>query len=195
MAKTAWPTGADVSEFATAMGVTLPSGLVMDDWAEAALAQWHTETGYSPFLSSASADYAFDPPGFAPLQLRGGFTAITVVKIAGVTQTAGENYWLEPTGGTPYTRIRFNSAVAGEPGDIVITGTRGYVDTNIPLDAWNAVAAKAAMMTAGFVSGTGASKIKQGSVTLEYGDGDMTPMRTLGSIWDSAVARYKRMWI
>jgi len=195
MSKADWPTGAESAVFATSMGVTIPAGLDLDELAEAARVDFEDLTGYDPFLEAASAAYTYDPPGWEILQLRCGFTAITAVTVGAddTVYTIGTDVWKEPVDapqrGAPYTQLRFRHALTGDPQTVTVTGTKGYASA-IPSDAWIAVASRAAILGAGFVAGTSATKQKVGSVAVEYGGGE-TPIGHLRSLWDRAIAKYR----
>jgi hypothetical protein len=169
MAESAYPTDSQISTFVTNSGVVLPSGYVFTNYGAAASAWWEEQTGYQPFLQTASATRTFNPPGDQPknrswtnLQWGGGTilnlnaaianqAAFVSLSVQGVTAawTLGTNFWLEPINapaqGQPYTRIRFSYPIYGAAYCVSVTALWGWGAT-IPEDAFQAILRKGAQM-------------------------------------------------
>lgn len=204
MPKTAWPTEAEVTAFAEANGITVPSGLDLGDIIDQIVEQIEMGTGFRPFLEGASADFYYDPPSHGPgrgytLMFRGGMTAVTAVTLgitndyAGYALTENQEFFLRPiqapTNYRPFTFIDFQSRPIGQPRSIKVTGTPGF-SARIPLDLWQAALGAMAeqVRIAGQGGYTDVERIKQGPVEYEFaGDADSGPMARL----DQVISRYR----
>lgn len=185
MAKSAWITPAELTAYLTGLGLSsIPAGITLQDEIDGAVAVFEKILGISPYLAIASDSYDYSPPRSAFLDLGGSFTAITVIKTgksltdAGTAQTEGQDYWLRPFGG-PYTSVELSSREYGDPDSIEVTGTKG-VTANIAVDLWNGVRDYAAAgvlemgVATGLVTQGPVSRVKQGGLDVEVGNGSKT---------------------
>lgn len=190
----AWPTTTELSTRLTEDGFTsLPSTATLQAALDTGKGNWEEETGFIPFLASGAhvARY-FDPPGPPAsarnairgggrvLHLQGGFAALTHIKVNGVAYTAGTDCYLRPNNAAlklkPYTSIEFITDIWGMPQCIEISAQWGWW-TTIPANAWEAVMQEAKYLLAPTLlqkASVGASRIKQGPVEVEYGEGKIT---------------------
>lgn len=178
MAKSAWPTGVELTTYLGGLGVsTIPAGIIAADEVLAAVEAFEEIAGFSPFLQdAAAANFTFDPPRRDWLDLGTYFMTIVSVTRDGSTMTLATDYWTRPNTGAPFNSLALNGAWCGDPQTIVVNGKRGYSAT-IPERLWNAVrdyaAAKvyAAAVAAGTVNLGAKTEIKQKDVTLKFAGG------------------------
>ncbi len=199
MAKSAWPTTSELSEYLTGFGIaSVPAGVSLQDELDAAVDAMRRYLGRT-YLQASSASKDYNPPRTGTLDLGGVFTAITSVKVgksnssAGTALTDQVDYWPKPFGG-PYTYIEFRDAQYGEPESIEVTGTPGESAT-IPVDLWKAVRDFAASSVYGVASIAGtvtpqASKIKQGPVDIEF-RGSSSKVSTDQQLMNAALSVFK----
>lgn len=179
MAKTAWPTTTELTNRLTGLGVTtIPTGVVLQDEIDKAVAVLEQVSGQSPFLMEDSAGvFKYSPPSSDWLDLKGRWATITEVSVDGEVQVENTDYYLLPYDG-PYRMIRFCGNLTGDPLTVSVTGKRGYSDT-IPLDVWLAVLDYAAATVYETAQASGAvmtgpvSEIQQDSVKLKFAGGSM----------------------
>lgn len=169
----------------------------------AAVDSWERDTLYKPFkVEAADTTRYFSPLESWPngiLNLRSGYISITSIttglsatELTGTVLTVDVDYWLEPMGTDgPYNYVRFASYQSGVPKSIKIIGKRGYNASEIPAEAWLAVANRAALECAMQTSAAGASSIKQGPVTISGEVGSL--LKGLDSQYKQAVGRYTRV--
>lgn len=198
MAKTAWPTTAELTNRLTGLGVTsIPTGVTLQDEIDKAVEMLERESHQSPFLAeSTAADFKYDPTRSNIVDLRGEWFTIVSVTVDGTALTVNEDFWLRPFNG-PYTSIEFNTVQFGDPFTIVVNGKRG-VGSNIPLRAWGAVLDYAAggvyrtASNAGTVATGSVKRIKQDSVEVEYAGGSSAMRQDTASILqDEAIGVFR----
>jgi hypothetical protein len=205
MAKTSWPTSADVLAYLDTLGVSqIPQGINLDDEVAAAVLALEAYADISPFLAGEPASYDFNAPRTSRLDLGSPFATITSVCVGKSATSDGSaladqvDYWPKPFGG-PYTSIEFRDIQYGEPESVCVTGRRGYSIT-VPLDAWNAVRDMAAAgvyrlaSMGGTVALGPASRVKQGGVDIEF-SGSRSAMSTderLRAAAEEVFKRYRR---
>lgn len=203
---TAWPVQEDFDARLGAFGATLPAGLDAEELIAEAVTEFERRTKWSPFLAEKEdSETAFDSDG-GSLDLRGGYVEVTTVTVdisfgsSGRVLTAIQDYSLMPAHAAavkrPFTDILFETAPMRGPGAILVTGKRGYC-TEIPKDAWYAVlnwAVREAIVASEGSKGT-VTEYQQDTVRKKFSSsqGDSAIDR-LGKKFDSAVARYKRVF-
>lgn len=201
-AKTAWPTSTELTNAIAGLGGSVPAGFSAEDIIEAATQQFELETGFDPWLpeSSDSTRY-YNPEGRATMSIPAYWTITSVTTgvqggSSGTVLTLGTDYWQEPyrdaADKIPCTRLRFLIPPTGYPQSIKIIGKRGHSDA-IPNDAWQAVLSLGCASLLMYAAGTSGSvsEIRQGLVTVKYGDGEESTVRRLMGKFNAAVMRYK----
>jgi hypothetical protein len=210
----AYPTGTDVTTLLTSLGLTVPSGYDLNDFATGAKEQWESLCGYTPFLQDASATARdFDPPGTSPsarsfgqygglriLLLRAGIVnqaAITSVVASGQTLVNGTDYRIAPLNASankkPYSRIEFNVPIYGQASSIVVTARWGAY-ASLPQEVFNAIRRQAA---ADFAMDRATGKLSSGITQIK--DDDVSITRTsevLGTLaaWSEALQRIRERY-
>lgn len=201
--RSAWPVAAELTTYATGMGVTVPTGAVLADYVASAIAEWEDVTGWRPFLgATSSTTRAYTPPDGYLLDLRGGFTSITAIRVGVSASSTGTllvestDYWLWPedavVGRRPYWGVKFAAAQFGQPNSITVAGKRGYYPS-IDEDAYMAVLKRAMSIVISHSVGAvgAATKIEQGPVKFTMAPGK-SAMETLDGEFYAAAMRYKR---
>lgn len=200
MAKSVWPTAADVTGGLTALGVTVPSGVDAGDLIDGAVSEFERRTGWTVFLAEASpSTYTYDTDGSAKIVLPDPFFAATAVVVDGVASVIGTDVFLGPTGaptrGRPYTYLDFLAVpVAYKPGLLAVTGKRGYTD-DIPVGVWNAVLGQAIAQGLMAIANTPGmvKRIKQDSVEIEFNSAaGQSYIDRLQNDFDKAITQYVR---
>lgn len=158
----------------------------------AAKSDFESAMKYEPFLAAAAdvtvpfspTDVLYLPNEMPMLDLDGGFTSVTSVKVGvtpdnptGDTLTVNEDYFLRParaaSKGKPYTWIEFYNGLStitlagatNYPDSIRVAGKRGYSLT-VPDWAFQAVTSRAAKRVMGRV----ATMIAGGATSMQLGD-------------------------
>jgi hypothetical protein len=172
MAKTVWPTAAEVTAVLVGAGLTVPGGYTAQDEIDAVIEEIERGTRRKWLPDGSDITVNFDPPTSLVLNLKGGWVSITSITRdvwdgdAGTLLVVGEDYVLQPVTAPdfakPYTSVEFIYPVTGYPGSLVIVGKRGN-HANIPLDLWVASLNVAAGRLAR--KSTTASSLTQGPVT------------------------------
>lgn len=178
MAKSAWITDAELEAYLAGIGVaTVPDGITLADEIDAAVEAFEEIAGFSPFLQDANAaNFTFDPSRRDFLDLKTYFMTVVSVTRDTSLMVEGEDYWLKPNAGAPFTHLRTRDAWSGDPQSIVINGKRGYSAT-IPTRLWNAVRDYAAAnvyrmaVSAGTANLGAKTEISQKDVTLKFAGG------------------------
>lgn len=156
----AWPLETDVQALLESAGAWDSAAALSLAFAlDAAVEEFESETGYSPFLNASAAETTryFNAPG--PIKnphaslggggnklfLGGGLLSISALLVDGVLQAPGVEYVdAQFQNNAPITMLRFPHLVFSKPNGISITGVWGYCST-LPKMAFNAVLARAAM--------------------------------------------------
>lgn len=205
MSQAAWPTEAEVGAAVASQGLTAPADL--DVHIGAAITSFQDMTGFNPFLEGASDDRRYDPPEYSDtLDLRGGFTSVTEVRVGlsysdttGTVLVETRDFDLLPLNARernkPFTSIRFQSSLGCLPNSIKVTGLPGF-DDEIPDDAWLAVRdAAMGLALLEILSGAStASEVQQGPVRIKFDneEGRSKIDRWLAGL-KTVAARYKRI--
>lgn len=197
-----YPDGSDLGAWLVQRGIltAIPadtSGL--DTLINVATAHWERDTGWLPFLASAqSSERTFTPDNKTSIQfLNIGLFELVGVEYREAAKTETEDFWLEPTGKTPKTRIQWEFVPTGRE-TVVINGFWGYTDT-LPADVEQAIYKIAAVeymqnYANGAVGLAGIPKrIKQDDVEKEFGENDSL-MKVLEREYHNTVMRYLAPW-
>jgi len=142
--RTAYPTGDDLADYITSLGIIDAAVLAdrlaalnLDQKAAAAARAWENSTQYQPFLANGSDTLrAFDPPASVYMDLEGGLLSL-VSLFVGVTLdspgqelTAERDFYLEPANapaqGTPYHTVCFRGYSYGWRGWGSFSGPWGW---------------------------------------------------------------------
>jgi hypothetical protein len=198
----AYPVGSDLAAALVARGIltAVPADTTeLSDIMSGVCTEFERDSGWLPFLyPGGETTRTFDPPTTPVLFLNVGLLDITTFEVSDTAQVAGEDYWLEPAGSGPYTRIRFAYQPAGEPQSIEINGEWGYT-TVLPADLERALIGKAVAVylrdTANAYVGIGGvpTRIKQDDVEKEYGENG-TLIKQFERAYANAVSRYLAPW-
>lgn len=208
--KSAWPTGAEIREYVeqTLQG-GVSDGLESLDWdavAGAALDTWETETGFRPFMASATeSTRRFDPPAGKRLDLRGGLVVAPSEVRSGVTSTyAGEvvdsdYYWFIPSDYVEVSRpiewIEFDMPQVGGKRSIAVTGYWGFcANGQIPDGAWLGVLHAGVCVAIPLIlRGTayGMRRLSEGDVSYEFDDAREAAYRGVKIM----ASQYRRLWL
>lgn len=198
----AYPNGSDLAAALVARGIlsAVPADVTtLGEIISGVCTEFERDTAWIPFLyPGGETTRTFDPPATSLLFLNVGLIEITTFTVSDTAQVADENYWLEPSGSGPYTRIRFAYQPSGNPQTIEINGQWGYT-TTLPADVERALLGKAMAVYLRDVAnayvgiGGSAQRIKQDDVEKDYGN-DGTLIKQFESSYRSCVARYMAPW-
>lgn len=216
-----WPLPADVQSWLTIAGawdVTDDLSDTLQAAIDGAVDTFQENTGWTPFLAAdTDSTRYFDAPGARQpsgrtgggkkLFLDGGLVSLTSLKIDGVLQTAGSDFFLQPYNNETCTKVLFDAGVYCESKGIEIVGRWGY-GTVIPEAVWEAVRDKAASRMLASLGnlrrvnseasqGSQVKAKETGPVRTEYATvdasktTDFSPLRRMWeSSFDLAVTRY-----
>lgn len=172
---TSFPTGTNLATALTALGVSVPAGVDLDNVADQATAKVYSLIGY-PFIEQSSAVRLLDAPCSDVLYLPCWYSAVSAVAI-GVSETdttgtalnIGTDCFLIKNQYGVIRAIQFVSSILGSQESIKVTGTAGYTD-DIPgglyqavLDYGCALAVNRARMFGGTLK-----RVKQGDTEKEW---------------------------
>jgi hypothetical protein len=198
MAKSAWPTGTELSAAVVGMGAAIPAGFTANDIIAGAIEEFERLTGYKPFLAATDPVTRQYDPTFGFTLRTHPFYTVTGVTVAGVAKTAGTDYYPLPhnaaADGVPITSIRFEVPLQGKPAEVSVTGRQGY-GVSIPLDVWNAVLNKGVAECLARAAGPSGSvsEIEQGLVKVKYGqEAGRGTIDRFNNEFKQVVRRYKR---
>jgi hypothetical protein len=198
MAKSAWPTGTELSAAVVGMGSAIPAGFDEDDIIAGAVEEFERLTGWEPFLADAGSDTRQYDPTYGFTLRTDHFFTVTSVTVAGVTKTEGTDFWVLPYNNAlrekPITGLRFLTPLQGLPREVSVTGRLGY-DDEIHLDAWNAVLKRAVAQCLELAAGPSGSvsEIEQGLVKVKYsGEAGRSTIDRFNNEFKQVVRRYKR---
>jgi len=192
VAKTAWPNETEVTDALEGLGVrTLPTGLVVDDVIDMAVAVLEDMSGQIPFIEDAApVTITVNPPFSDWMRLGSTWTDVDSVTMDGTLLTLDEDYYLEPEEG-PFKAIRFAVAWGGDPQTVVIVGKRG-VGTNIPIIAWQGVLDYACgyifgrAAIAGLAPSGSVIEAQEDSVKIKFSGGGAASKSTSDALMDGA---------
>lgn len=195
MAKTAWPTTAELNTALTAASLTLPAWITAQEVIDLAVKRWEQATGYSPWLAEAvDSTSIYSPTGSDIITLRNPYVSMTSVTIDETLLDA--TFWdIGPDGGEPYDYLDLGCVTLGSPTTVTLVGRKGWSAT-IPIDVWIAVFQESLDIAKEYIasaSGAGESdgnikKIKQASVEIEYFSKESRNFST------GMISRYRR-WL
>lgn len=198
----AYPNGSDLAAALVTRGIlsAVPGDVTnLADIISGVCTEFERDTGWVPFLyPGGETTRNFDPPTTPVLFLNVGLLDVTTFTVSDTAQTVEEDYWLEPAGSGPYTRIRFAYQPSGNPQTIEINGQWGYTAT-LPADVERALLGKAMAVylrdTANGYNGIGGSptRITQDDVSKDYGENG-TLIKQFERAYANAVARYAAPW-
>lgn len=209
-----YPTSADLTQFLQGIpGFEIPAAFDADQAMAAAIREWESQTGWSPFLKDEiDRTVWFDPPrpgsfGCA-LDLKRGLLATTSIVIGceldgagGTAATNSVDFLYDPydggISGSPYTQLRFLRVPYGGPRSIKVVGRFGCVD-DCPADVAFALLSCAAAMALPIAGGPtgGMRRVKQGPVEYEFDTTAGRDTRTLFQAQFSAmVAAWRGPWL
>ena len=171
MSYSSWPGEADVLAVLGTYGVSeVPSGFEADDEVAAVVAGFERSVGFGPVLAAGSSEVIVELGGHAGavVSLPVPMVSVTAVELNEVELSEGEGYWL--VGRSPWRLVRLASI--GSVGRLSVTGQIGLFE-EVPGDLWAAVrdlVVVKVLSAAGFGSES-VAKIRQDSVSVEYGSG------------------------
>lgn len=219
MAKTAYPTTADLQSFLEDTGIAT-ADVTAQMLAEAALAgrqEFERETGRTMLGGAADTTLRYDPPTNGQVVVIEDLASLTRVDYqpqgaTAETLTENEDYWLRPYNRAqlpfvePATSIAFRRVWRSPlPGSvqrsILVVGRHGYgtAAAGFPDDAWLAMLARGAWklgvnvthrVTGGLLSW------KHSDASEDYGVERWANLRAgWNEQYQAAVARYARVWL
>lgn len=197
MAKSAWPTGSELTAAVAGLGAAIPAGYTANDLIAAAIEEFERETGWYPFLADAGSDTRQYDPTFGYTLRTHHFFTITGVTVRGTAQVEGTDYYVLPYNNAlderPITGLRFLIPLQGLPREVSVTGRMGY-DDEIHLDAWMAVLNRAVARCLELAAGPSGSvaEIQQGLVKVKYSGGEQDTISRFNKEFKQVVRRYKR---
>lgn len=215
MSRSAYPVTAEVEEFLTLAGVTVPDDYTFDNDILGAVEWWEDATGWNPFLaeSSPSTLYFLAPNFGSRLMLGTAFYTVTDVSIGldinranGTSLVVNEEYvpvyWKPNTEEGWIWGIDFSTFFSSSGRTISVTGRRGC-QASLDESVYQAILQRTALIAYGKLTGARGkvSRIKQGPHEQEFNyRGAYPDVGLLGSIvegWDvfcrETVSLYTRM--
>jgi hypothetical protein len=198
----AYPVGSDLAAALVARGILteVPADTTeLSDIMSGVCTEFERDSGWVPYLyPGGETTRTFDPPNTPVLFMNVGLIDITTFTVSDDAQTADVDYWLEPAGSGPYTRIRFAYQPSGNPQTIEINGQWGYT-TVLSADVERALIGKAIVRyletQSNGVIGLGGSptRLKQDDVEKEFGENG-TLVKKLELAYNRCVMRYLAPW-
>lgn len=182
--KSAYPTTTEITNYLTGLGVTLTSGIDLQDAIDSAVQTWESLVGVTPWKSDSTATArTFTLRGETNLSIP-PCSEVESVAIGEEELTVDEIWTACPVGATgngfPFTMIEFKNRYTTDIGGLTITAKWGYQSTIFEA-VWFAIrdiAVGSILMSAGMHSAfsggsivTGAIKeIRQADVTIKYSE-------------------------
>lgn len=195
MAKTVWPTEAELTDFLEGLGVdTIPTGVTLQDEIDGAVAACERATGRT-FIDAAATTKKYSPDASGFVDFGGEFVSVTSVSVDGSTLVLDSDYWLFPDS-SPYSSMKMATWLAGDPQSISVVGTWGY-GAAIPLPVWNGVLRLAAASVYRFAAATGAvpigpvTKVKAETTEVQYGGGGSSSKSFADELEDMASSAFR----
>lgn len=211
MSQAAYPTLAEVTAYAAAMGVTVNSTQATQTLA-AAIDEWEEKTRFIPFLAEASDSVAyFDADGSGVLSLPGYvsitsvYTGVTATESGGtVSYSAGTRSYADVGHSelkewsrvlSPITMLQWKTGVMPGIRSVKVTGKRGAF-VALPDSVWQAIleyaGSRASAISVGAAT-TGLSEldIGRGDVRAKFG-GVTDAVSASQATFRKAVASYRR---
>ena len=163
MAKTSWPTYANVVTYFSDAGINPPASGLVTDLVDETVEQWDQAVGYTFYSDGASGTTYYDAPQFDKLVIP-YHSSITQVSVDGTVLTANTDYWVKSN-----TVIEFNTYISCSPKGIAVTGVKGY--SEIPTVVWRTVMDYVAYKVCYLNPQNVYKMLKQEEVELTFGKG------------------------